>query len=126
MLMGEVRREQMGSIFQHLERRPGSVAGPGRGARGTLAVANRSACGKSEVGGIVDNKDFRLILERSLERSPPRLSPKEGRGLGRGGAGGCPTLRPSALKMLENAPICSRRTSPMGMRYRLDSNTCAQ
>ena len=78
MLMGEVRREQMGSIFQHLERRPGSVAGPGRGARGTLAVANRSACGKSEVGGIVDNKDFRLILERSLERSPPRLPPRRG------------------------------------------------
>jgi hypothetical protein len=28
--------------------------------------------------------------------------------------------------MLRNAPICSRRHSPMGMRYRLESNTCAQ
>ena len=49
---------------------------------------NRSAGGKSEVGGIIDNKDIRLILERSLERSPSRLPPKEGRGPGRGGAGG--------------------------------------
>src|ERR1039457_7230419 len=40
---------------------------------------NRSAGGKkSEVGGIVDNKDFRLILERSLERSPSRLPPRRG------------------------------------------------
>jgi hypothetical protein len=33
---------------------------------------------------------------------------------------------PQELKMLRNAPICSRRHSPMGMRYRLESNTCAQ
>src|SRR5260370_5532739 len=45
--------------------------------------------------GIVDNKDFRLILERSLERSPSRLPPKEGRGPGRGGAGGA---QPSARR----------------------------
>jgi hypothetical protein len=33
----------------------------------------------------------------------------------------------SALKMLrKNAPICSRRTSPMSMRCRLESNACAQ
>jgi hypothetical protein len=39
---------------------------------------NRTAGGKSEVGGIVDNKYFRLIRERSLERSPSRLPPKGG------------------------------------------------
>src|ERR1035438_661612 len=109
MLMGEVRREQMGSIFQHLERRPGSVAGPGRGARGTLAVANRSACGKSEVGGIVDNKDFRVILERSLERSPPRLPPQGGEGTGPWWRWGMPNPPPVGA---QDAEKCSHLLTP--------------
>jgi hypothetical protein len=88
MLMGEVRREQMGAFLSILSADRGASRGRAGAPGEPLAVANRSACGKSEVGGIVDNKDFRLILERSLERSPPRLPPKEGRGLGRGGAGG--------------------------------------
>ena len=37
---------------------------------------NRSAGGKAEVGGIIDNKDFRLILKRPLGRSPSGLPPK--------------------------------------------------
>jgi hypothetical protein len=41
---------------------------------------NRTAGGKSEVGGIVDNKYFRLNLERSLERCSVTASPKGGRG----------------------------------------------
>src|ERR1039458_2062005 len=62
-------------------------------------------------------------LERSLERSPPRL----GHGEGSPGAPARPRdAPPSALKMLKNAPICSRRTSPMSMRCHLEANTCAQ
>ena len=37
-----------------------------------------------------------------------------------------PPDRKSALKVLRNAYICSRRTSPMCMRCHLESNTCAQ
>jgi hypothetical protein len=60
----------------------------------------------------------------------PLIDPRPQRGLrGRTSArGGAPRgrERPQELKMLRNAPICSRRHSPMGMRYRLESNTCAQ
>jgi hypothetical protein len=89
---------------------PGGVDGGVEGGVGGGSTA--PAWRKSEVGGIVVNKDFRLILERS--RGAPGA-----RGGARGG-------RPQELKMLRNAAICSRRTTPLSMRCRLESNACAQ
>jgi hypothetical protein len=75
--------DELGAGLQHV---PSPAPRTGGGIFGcffgkTASRFNRAAGGKSEVGGNVDNKDFRLILERSLERSPvPAFPPKEERG----------------------------------------------
>src|ERR1035441_4878457 len=113
MHVGEVRREQMGAFFSILS------------ADGRRVGASPSAT-TAQSPPLLGGKPGRGSLPRSLKdqskvliiNNPPDFGLAAGGAVGHGeGSPGAPA-RPrdaprSALKMLRNAPICSRRTSPM-------------